>query len=427
MTAPRIPSPAPAPGLEDELERLRAERDHLQLRLHAAELALTAHPPALSTSRASPGDDIALQALLGRGSMTGVQLFDLHERCVVYVNPRQEQITGYTLAELRRMPPEAARTLVHPDDLPALRQAVHGLGLEAPPAGVEPVEPAPVGPAPAGQELLAPRRLTYRYRHKNGAWLWLQADMRAAQRDPAGRLVRYLVSFVDITDLVEARVAATHFGQLAAHDLRAPARRIRQYVEVVEEHLPEGPLPPELTDSLAAIDRQARQLRDIADGMHLLTTMRPSREREEVDLNAVVNEVLDNMLGPATTRSRPVERDELPTVCAYPGLVQTIYAQLVENALQHSDPGSTIRFSASQRARKWVLGVETSGPTVPPEVLELLFQPFRRGNRDGTGTGLGLAICQRAAACHGGRVWMESAAGRTHIRFTLRSALGTRP
>lgn len=417
MTAPRNPSPVPEPRLADEVERLRAERDHLQLRLHAAELALTARPPALATPRARPEDDIELQALLGRGSMTGVQIFDLRERRVVYINDRQEQITGYTLAELRGLSPEAARTLVHPDDLPVLRQALHGLGLEGPPESV----------ASSAEDVLQPRLLTYRYRHKNGAWLWLQADMRAAQRDPAGRLVRYLVSFVDITDLVEAKVAATHFGQLAAHDLRAPARRIRQYVEVVQDHLPAGPLPTELTDSLAAIDRQARRLRDIADGMHLLTTMRPSREREEVDLNAVVDEVLDNMLGPATSRRRPVERDDLPTVAAYPGLVQTIYTQLVENALHHSDPHSPIRFTATRRARKWVLGVETSGPTVPPEVLEALFQPFRRGSLDGAGTGLGLAICQRAATCHGGRVWMESAGGRTHVRFTLRPTQGGRP
>ena len=57
------------------------------------------------------------------------------------------------------------------------------------------------------------------------------------------------------------------------------------------------------------------------------------------------------------------------------------------------------------------LRVEDSGPGIPPETREQLFQPFFTTKEDGVGTGLGLTICRQIMTEHGGRIEMESPLG----------------
>jgi signal transduction histidine kinase len=65
-----------------------------------------------------------------------------------------------------------------------------------------------------------------------------------------------------------------------------------------------------------------------------------------------------------------------------------------------------------------------SGPGIPPEQLENIFDPFVQLSsglgRQAGGAGLGLAICRRIIEAHGGRIWAESELGKgSAFRFTL--------
>ena len=69
------------------------------------------------------------------------------------------------------------------------------------------------------------------------------------------------------------------------------------------------------------------------------------------------------------------------------------------------------------------LSIEDSGPGLPPEVAERLFQPFLSTKPDGMG--VGLSICQTIVTGHGGRIWAEpSKLGGTAFHFTLSDASG---
>jgi signal transduction histidine kinase len=98
-------------------------------------------------------------------------------------------------------------------------------------------------------------------------------------------------------------------------------------------------------------------------------------------------------------------------------------SNLVGNALQHSPQSATVEVWIRGTSRNLVMEVHNSGPPIPPEVLPVLFEPFRRGN-DPTGNekrsvGLGLFIVQEVARAHGGVVDVCSRADKG-TSFTLR-------
>jgi signal transduction histidine kinase len=89
---------------------------------------------------------------------------------------------------------------------------------------------------------------------------------------------------------------------------------------------------------------------------------------------------------------------------------------LVENALQHTPPDTTVEVAVSPAP---ALQVTDRGPGVPASDRERLFERFWRGRRSSVGAGLGLAIVQRIAAAHGGSLTVDDVPGGG-ASFTIR-------
>ena len=66
------------------------------------------------------------------------------------------------------------------------------------------------------------------------------------------------------------------------------------------------------------------------------------------------------------------------------------------------------------------VSVRDSGPGIPPDLQDRLFQKFVTGRQKGSGSGLGLAFCRLAVEAHRGHIWFESEPGQgTIVTFTL--------
>jgi signal transduction histidine kinase len=103
-------------------------------------------------------------------------------------------------------------------------------------------------------------------------------------------------------------------------------------------------------------------------------------------------------------------------VKASPADLQTVWVNLLQNAIQHSPPGSTVsvRVSASDPVNA-LIAVEDTGAGIPAEHLPYVFERFRRGDpsrsRATGGFGLGLSICRAIVEAYDGRIEIESADG----------------
>jgi len=96
--------------------------------------------------------------------------------------------------------------------------------------------------------------------------------------------------------------------------------------------------------------------------------------------------------------------------------LKTVWVNLLQNAIQHSPPGSTVslRVSASDPDNA-LIAVEDTGPGIPAEHLPHVFERFRRGDpsrsRATGGFGLGLSICRAIVEAYDGHIEIESADG----------------
>jgi signal transduction histidine kinase len=91
-----------------------------------------------------------------------------------------------------------------------------------------------------------------------------------------------------------------------------------------------------------------------------------------------------------------------------PRLLESLVANLIDNALRHNTPGGTVEVSTSAEQGQARITVRNTGPVIAPAEVERLFQPFQRlgGQRvrhDG-GHGLGLAIVRAIVRAHGAAI-----------------------
>lgn len=102
--------------------------------------------------------------------------------------------------------------------------------------------------------------------------------------------------------------------------------------------------------------------------------------------------------------------------------IKQALSNLVTNSAKYGDPNGIVRVSLSADDSLVHLAVDNTGPSIPPELIGLLFEPLRRfgsANSDGEreSMGLGLFIVRQIALAHRGDVTVESGAGKT--RFTI--------
>jgi signal transduction histidine kinase len=194
----------------------------------------------------------------------------------------------------------------------------------------------------------------------------------------------------------------------ASHELRTPLTSVLANLELLAESL-HGDQGEVASSALRSSQRMRRLVADLL----LLARTDAARvvPREPCDLAQIVVEAAGE-LGPVSGaheitldvgRAGPIlvlgARDEL----------HRLTINLIENALRHTPPGTTIHVATLTTADGSVqLVVEDNGPGVPPELAPTLFERFVRGAGDRGGSfGLGLAIVHAVAVSHGGSVVLE--------------------
>src|SRR5262249_29766967 len=111
----------------------------------------------------------------------------------------------------------------------------------------------------------------------------------------------------------------------------------------------------------------------------------------------------------------------LPDVAIDAHRIGQVISNLVGNAIKFTPEGGTVRVSARQQDNEIIVRVEDTGPGIPVEHLQKIFDWFwqAEGSKQ-MGTGLGLSIAKGIVEAHGGRIWAESHFGKgASFSFTL--------
>jgi signal transduction histidine kinase len=146
--------------------------------------------------------------------------------------------------------------------------------------------------------------------------------------------------------------------------------------------------------------------------------------KEPFDLRDVIANAVDKIALIAASQSVRVIQN-LPENLVITGDgtgIQRVFVNLLVNALEVLPEGGTIRISALASDESVVIRVRDSGPGIPPEIRDRLFQPFATAGKT-NGLGLGLAWSRQTVIDHGGRIWAERA--RQGACFAIRLPMTT--
>ena len=221
-------------------------------------------------------------------------------------------------------------------------------------------------------------------------------------------------TFNDMVDrLEEAFASQKAFISDAGHELRTPITIIRGHLDVM------GDDPQDRRETLELVgDELDRMGRLVNDLLLLAKATRPDfLQPQTVDLDDLTRELFAKASALAQRDWRLAAVGSGRIVADRQRLTQALM-NLSQNAVAHTGEGDAVELGSeldNGRVRLWV---KDTGPGVPPQEQERIFERFVRLERRGEGAGLGLAITQAVAEAHGGLVELHSPPG-DGARFTV--------
>jgi two-component system sensor histidine kinase KdpD len=103
-----------------------------------------------------------------------------------------------------------------------------------------------------------------------------------------------------------------------------------------------------------------------------------------------------------------------------PILMEQVLANLIENVIQHTPPGTPVDIGVHTQKASVQIEIADRGPGIHEIGKEHIFNKFPHEKVSGEGVGLGLSICKAIVDAHGGRIWAENRPGGGAVfRFIL--------
>jgi signal transduction histidine kinase len=199
----------------------------------------------------------------------------------------------------------------------------------------------------------------------------------------------------------------TEFTADASHELRTPLSVIEAEVDLALSR-------PRDADAyrgvLQRVAGEGRRLRSIVDDLLWLARVDSERppvvESDAVDVAATAQSCVDRFQAVATARGVTLgfHRDgrEPARLVTDPAWIDRLIGVLVDNACRYADHGGVVTVGVRTTGTRIVLAVDDSGPGIPPDERDAVFDRFHRGVDAQGGTGLGLAIADSVVRATGG-------------------------
>ena len=334
-----------------------------------------------------------------------------------FISPQIETLLGYTQEDWFSHPDFYIDHL-HPED----RERVRSLQR-------------------AARETGTPLELEYRFRAKDGTYVWLwdsytivsdasgtpwytqgfALDVTARKQAEDDRETLLTQAQVQNERLLELDRMKDEFIALVSHELRTPLTSIRGYLELVIDDAPAAGLPIEQQEWLEVIDRNAERLLSLVEDL-LISAQAHSGTlaltHADVDIGTVVRQCALACSPAAATRGIvlecAVEQDLV--VAGDATRIAQVVDNLASNALKFTPAGGRVELLASRHDGMIRIEVADTGMGIAPDEQDRLFDRFFRTARAQSdaivGAGLGLAIAKAIVEAHRGHITFSSVEGQ---------------
>ena len=220
------------------------------------------------------------------------------------------------------------------------------------------------------------------------------------------------------------------FVSHVSHELRTPLTAIKGAVDLILREVA-GPLTEKQIHYLTRVRSNTQHLAGLINDLLDLSKIESGRievKSSRVSLSGLVREVVEGLRPVAAEKVIALEatiREQSILVWADRDKINQVLTNLIGNAIKFTPVQGRVTVSASRNGDESVqVSVSDTGPGVPAEEREKIFAKFYRvaetNGENSKGTGLGLAISKALVELHGGKIWVESEAGRgSTFSFTL--------
>jgi light-regulated signal transduction histidine kinase (bacteriophytochrome) len=248
--------------------------------------------------------------------------------------------------------------------------------------------------------------------------------------NPNAQARTILLAIEDVTDRKQAEeelqttnAELQHFAYALTHDLQEPLRMVVNFTELLGREYA-GKLGEEADKFISYSVEGALRIEALLRALLAYWEI-SGREHDSfasIDCGAVLAKALLNLEAAIAESGAIVTSDPLPTVVAEEVLLIQLFQNLISNSIKYrGEETPRIHVSAKREGEGWLFAVRDNGIGIDPQDTSRVFGMFRRlhGNEI-PGTGIGLALCKKIVERKGGRIWVESEAGRgATFKFTI--------
>ena len=229
-------------------------------------------------------------------------------------------------------------------------------------------------------------------------------------------------------ELALANASKDKFFSIIAHDLRTPFNGLIGMTQLFSENI-ESYTTGDLKKGFDALQKTSKTVYELLE--NLLTWSRLQRGAidyfpQEISLHRLATMTMTLFQANMEHKQIAIFNEIPPAAIAYADLdmINTVFRNLLSNALKFTPSGGVIRLSEREDDDQIETSITDTGIGMKPEEIENLFRIDVKFVRVGTsgekGTGLGLVLCKELIAQNQGRLWVESEKGKgTTFRFTL--------
>lgn len=227
-----------------------------------------------------------------------------------------------------------------------------------------------------------------------------------------------------------ASLSKSQFLATMSHELRTPLNAVVGYVDLMEGGS-SGPLSETQLRYLGRIRSSAWHLVTIINEILSFARIEAGAQpihMESVEIRSLLDECRETFETGARAKGLALVLEAAPLdLWTDSGKLRQILLNLVGNAVKFTDAG-TVTLTLTRTGGEALIQVRDTGPGIPPEQLDTIFEPFTQADSSTTrskgGTGLGLSVSRRLAELLGGTLSVESAPGEGSV-FTLRLPLAS--
>lgn len=248
-------------------------------------------------------------------------------------------------------------------------------------------------------------------------------ESEIAERKRAEEELEKLNKDLDLTvrELSRTNKELQEFAYVAAHDLKTPLRAIATLADWISSDYADK-FDEQGKEQVNMLVQRAKQTSSLVDDvLHYSRVGQKKQEKQEVDLNTVLSEIISG-ISPPENIEITIE-NELPTILCEKTQIIQVFQNLLSNAVKYMDkPNGQIRVGCIEDDGFWKFSITDNGPGIEQKYFKRIFKIFQTlSPREGVdSTGIGLSIVKKIVELNTGRVWVESELGKgSTFFFTL--------